>query len=165
VTLALATWREFPWNKVPIYIVSQVSGAVAGSAIVYANYFRAIDIVEGGKRTLLTAGLFASYPVRIFLSPSSSSSAHRHSQQPYVRNLSAFFDEFLGTALFVIGILTIMDKHNSAPTASMIPVAIFILVLGMGVAFGLQTYYALNPARDLGPRIMTSMVGYGSQGT
>jgi aquaglyceroporin related protein len=66
VTLAFATWRNFPWKKVPMYITAQVMGGLVGAAIVYANYFHAIDIFEGGRgvRTLSTAGLFSTYAVR-----------------------------------------------------------------------------------------------------
>jgi aquaglyceroporin related protein len=70
VTLALAVWRDFPWRKVPAYIFAQVLGAWCGAAIVYGNYFHAIDIYEGGQgiRTMKTAGLFASYAVSITIS-------------------------------------------------------------------------------------------------
>ncbi|THU85965.1 aquaporin-like protein [Dendrothele bispora CBS 962.96] len=61
VTLAMATFRGFPWKKVPGYIFAQMMGGLVGAAIVYANYIKAIDIVEGGRhiRTLKTAGLFS----------------------------------------------------------------------------------------------------------
>jgi aquaglyceroporin related protein, other eukaryote len=147
ITLALAVWRDFPWKKVPIYIIAQVLGATMGALLVYGNYARAIAIYEGGAgiRTFKTAGFFASYPL------------------PYVTNFGAFFDEFLGTTVFVMGILAITDKANAAPSIALLPIAVFFLFLGMGTGFGMQTGYALNPARDLGPRLMTAMVGYGTQ--
>jgi len=147
VTLALAVWREFPWKKVPIYIIAQVLGGVMGALIIYGNYHSLIEIYEGGNgaRTLKTAGFFASYAIK------------------KISNMEAFYDEFIGTAVFVMGILAVTDKANAAPSLGMLPVGIFLLVLGMGVAFGLNTGYALNPARDLGPRIATAMVGYGVQ--
>jgi len=63
ITLAMATWRGFPWRKVPGYILAQVLGALFGSAIVYGNYINAINIFEGGNdiRTQATASLFATY--------------------------------------------------------------------------------------------------------
>ena len=67
VTLAMAVFRRFPWKKVPVYMFAQLMGALCGAAIVYANYFHAIDIYEGGRgiRTVPgTAGLFATYAVR-----------------------------------------------------------------------------------------------------
>jgi aquaglyceroporin related protein len=80
-------------------------------------------------------------------------------------NLSAFFDEFLATAVFLIGLLAVLDSANCAPNAGVLPVAVFLLVLAIGAALGGQTGYAINPARDLGPRLVTAMVGYGTQGT
>jgi aquaglyceroporin related protein len=67
VTLAFATWRKFPWKKVPYYILAQVLGAVVGAAIVYGNYFHAISVVENGSsiRTMKTAGLFGTFPVSL----------------------------------------------------------------------------------------------------
>jgi len=86
--LALATWRGFPWRKVPgqcfysrhpmlrlqlalltAYIFAQVMGGVVGAALVYANYFHAIDIFEGGRgiRTLKTASLFSTYAVSVMI--------------------------------------------------------------------------------------------------
>ena len=65
VTLMFAVFRGFPWRKVPIYWLAQILGAWIGALLVYANYFHAIDLFEGGSgvRTLSTAGLFGTYPV------------------------------------------------------------------------------------------------------
>jgi len=65
VTLSFAIWREFPWKKVPGYILSQVLGALVGAAIIYGNYVHAIDVYEGGPgiRTMKTAGAFGTFPV------------------------------------------------------------------------------------------------------
>jgi len=65
VTLSFAIWREFPWKKVPGYILSQVLGALVGAAIIYGNYVHAIDVYEGGHgiRTMKTAGAFGTFPV------------------------------------------------------------------------------------------------------
>lgn len=65
VTISLATFRGFPWRKVPIYIFAQLLGGIVGAAIVYANYFAAINAFEGGRgvRTLATAGIFGTLAV------------------------------------------------------------------------------------------------------
>lgn len=68
VTISLATFRGFPWRKVPVYILSQLLGGIVGAAIVYANYHSAIDLFEGGHgvRTVPgTASLFGTYAVRV----------------------------------------------------------------------------------------------------
>lgn len=145
VTLALAVTRRFPWKKVPVYILAQFLGAFLGAAILYANYFHAINAFEGqGVRTISgTAGLFATYALS------------------YLPNSAAWFDEFLGAAILLIGVLAITDQKNLSPTPGLLPVALFLLVTGIGMAFGVQTGYAINPARDFGPRVLTAMAGYG----
>ncbi|GLB39785.1 putative MIP aquaporin (TC 1.A.8) family protein [Lyophyllum shimeji] len=145
VTLALATWRRFPWKKVPGYIFAQLMGGLVGAALVYANYFHALDIFEGGRgiRTLKTAGLFSTYAL------------------DYMTHVSCFFSEFLATAVLLIVVLAVTDRHNSPPPNGLLPLTLFLLILGIGVALGMETGYAINPARDLGPRLLTSMVGYG----
>ncbi|RDB19769.1 hypothetical protein Hypma_013200 [Hypsizygus marmoreus] len=145
VTLALATWRGFPWKKVPAYIFAQVMGGIVGAALVYANYFHALDIFEGGRgiRTLNTASLFSTYAL------------------DYMTNVSAFFEEFLATAVMVILIHASTDRKNSPPPNGLGPLVLFLLILGVGTSLGMQTGYAVNPARDLGPRIFTSMAGWG----
>ncbi|TFK52238.1 major intrinsic protein superfamily membrane channel protein [Heliocybe sulcata] len=147
VTLALATWRGFPWKKVPIFIFAQVMGALCGAAIVYANYFHAIDIFEGGagiRTTPGTASLFSTYAI------------------DYMTNVSCFFSEFMATAVLLLIVLSITDKDNGPPPPGLVPLSLFIAILGIGASLGMETGYAINPARDLGPRLLTAMVGYGS---
>ncbi|TFY80758.1 hypothetical protein EWM64_g3254 [Hericium alpestre] len=133
VTICLAVFRDFPWWKVPIYILAQIIGAWIGAMLIYANYFHAINIVEGGhgaRTTPGTASLFATYA-------------------------------FIATFALVLVVFAVTDQRNGPPPPGMVPLVIFIVILGVGVAFGMQTGYAVNPARDLGPRIMTAMMGYG----
>lgn len=147
ITLAMATWRGFPWRKVPGYILAQVLGGIFGSAIVYGNYVNAINIYEGGSdiRTQATASLFATYAL------------------DYLTNISCFFVEFTGTAILALMIVAATDKYNMAPPPGLLPLTIFLVLLGLGVALGMQTSYAFNPARDFGPRILLSFAGYGKQ--
>lgn len=70
----------------------------------------------------------------------------------------------MGTAVLLIIVCAITDARNGPPPPGMVPLAIFIAVLGIGISLGMQTGYAINPARDLGPRILTAMVGYGRGG-
>ncbi|TFY78219.1 hypothetical protein EWM64_g5793 [Hericium alpestre] len=114
--------------------------------LVFANYFHAIDVFEGGKgrrSTPGTASLFATYSLS------------------YLPSANCFFDEFVGAFIVILVVFAVTDKRNNPPAPGMVPVALFILILGIGAAFGMQTGYAVNPARDLGPRIMTAMMGYG----
>ncbi|EIW78198.1 aquaporin [Coniophora puteana RWD-64-598 SS2] len=148
VTVALATLRRFPWKKVPIYCVAQLAGAFCGAGIVYANYRDAINAFEGGPaiRTVAKTGsLFATYAA------------------DYMSNVGCFFSEFLPSALLMIGILAFIDKRNNAVPPGLLPLALFLIFIGIGLAMGLNTGYAVNPARDLGPRLFTAMVGYGKE--
>ncbi|KAJ3761445.1 putative aquaporin 5 [Lentinula raphanica] len=144
VTIALATFRGFSWSKVPGYIFSQLMGGIIGAALVYADYYHAINVYEGGTgvRTLATAGNFGTFPLA------------------YMTNGAAFFSEFLGTALLVIVVFMATDPGNAIPSAA-VPFLLFIVLLGIGLCLGMETGFAVNPARDLGPRILTSIVGYG----
>lgn len=76
-------------------------------------------------------------------------------------NVSCFFSEFLATAVLLILVFAMTDKKNIPPPNGLAPLLLFLLILGIGAALGMETGYAINPARDLGPRILTSMVGYG----
>ncbi|KAK7439535.1 hypothetical protein VKT23_017463 [Stygiomarasmius scandens] len=163
VTLSLAIFRDFSWRKVPgksdfllqtsnlisiVYIFSQLLGGIVGAGIVYANYFHAIDIVEGGHgaRTLTTAGIFSTFAAE------------------YETNGSAFFSEFLATAMLLITVLAATDKHRNPPTyVFVLPFIIFLFTLGLGIALGINTGFAINPARDLGPRIFMGLAGYSGE--
>jgi aquaglyceroporin related protein len=147
VTLAMATRGGFSWRKVPAYIFAQIMGAVVGAALVYANYHRAISIYEGGSgiHTTATAGLFTTYPLE------------------YMTAGACFFAEFLGTAVLTFMVVAATDKHNGAPPNGLLPVTLFLMLLGLGAALGMQTSYAFNPARDFGPRLLLTFAGYGKQ--
>ncbi|KAH9021603.1 putative aquaporin 4 [Lactarius hengduanensis] len=148
VTLCMAIFRGLPWSKAFTYILGQITGAWIGALIVFANYSGGIDIFEGGagQRTLKTARLFSTYPVCTLFFP-----------------ICFFSQSFIGAFILVFVVFAISDKHNTALHPSLVPLVIFFVILCIGAAFGMQTGYAINPARDLGPRIMTAMVGYGSQ--
>ncbi|KAG2155911.1 aquaporin-like protein [Suillus bovinus] len=112
VTIAFATVRGFPWKKVPIYILAQFLGALCGAGVVYATYFHAIDIVEGGSniRTIAVSGnLFATYAA------------------DYLPSVSAFFTEFVGSAMLITGIFMFTDKKNGPAPAGVVPVGIFLV--------------------------------------
>ncbi|KAG9085689.1 hypothetical protein FS749_004230 [Ceratobasidium sp. UAMH 11750] len=144
----MATFRGFSWKKVPAFILAQVLGGLTGAGLVFANYHRAIDLFEGGpgmRSVPGTAGLFATFPL------------------PYMTNAQSFFQEFLATALLLIVICAATDKRNGSPPAGLLPLTLFITVFGIGTCFGMQSSYAINPARDFGPRLMCWMAGYGRQ--
>lgn len=149
VTLALAVHRRFPWERVGPYVGAQFAGAFLASIVVYLTYREALAAFDGGVRQVIgaqgTAGIWATYP------------------QPFLSTFpGGFIDQFVGTALLVGVIFGITDPRNSAPPAGLTPVVVGLLVLLIGATFGFNSGYAINPARDLGPRLFTAVAGWGS---
>ncbi|OFW43342.1 MAG: hypothetical protein A3J29_20205 [Acidobacteria bacterium RIFCSPLOWO2_12_FULL_67_14b] len=147
VTLALAVHRGFPWSKVLPYALAQTAGAFAGSALVFATYREAWSAFDGGTRMVegatATAGVFATYP------------------QPYLSIAGGFVDQVVGTLLLMAGVLAVTDQKNAAPPGYLVAPVVGLLVVAIGVAFGFNAGYAINPARDLGPRLFTAVAGWG----
>jgi MIP family channel proteins len=150
VTLALAMWRGFPWRKVLPYCLAQLAGAFVASVVVYVTYIDALQAFDGGTRQVLgshgTAGIWATYP-QPFLSPWPG----------------GLVDQVVGTALLMICIFALSDERNLAPKANLAPLLVGGTVLAIGMTFGYNSGYAINPARDLGPRLFTAMAGWGSE--
>ncbi len=144
VTLALAAFRDFPWKKVIPYSLAQIAGAFAGAALVYWNYRPAFHRAD----PLLdhTAGIFTTFPA-------------------FPELLSAgLFDQTLGTALLVLLIFAVIDPRNQLPVANLGPLVIGLIVVAIGMSFGGMHGYAINPARDFGPRLWTVVAGFQNNG-
>lgn len=142
VSVALACFKKFEWAKVPFYIAAQFIGAFFGSLVVYLAYYAAIANFEDSK-TLATAGIFATYP------------------QPWEGVVTPFFNELIGTAILLFVIVSVSDEQNMPASPYSKPSAIALALVAIGMAFGYNTPYAVNPARDFAPRLMTCIVGYG----
>ena len=134
-------------------MLAQVLGAYLGSGVVYANYYKAIDAREGpGIRTVppsetATAGVFATYP------------------QPFLTNGTQFLSEFITASILMFVIFALKDESNTGAmgksgAGKFFPLALFFLIFGLGACFGWETGYAINLARDFGPRLMSYTVGY-----
>jgi MIP family channel proteins len=150
VTLALAVRRDFPWSKVLPYSLAQLAGAFVASAVVFLVYHEALTAFDGGVRQVLgaqgTAGIWATYP------------------QPFLSTFpGGFIDQIVGTALLVGVIFGITDSRNSPAPAGLAPVVVGLLVLLIGATFGFNSGYAINPARDFGPRLFTFVAGWGGE--
>ncbi|HQR32415.1 MAG TPA: MIP family channel protein [Blastocatellia bacterium] len=144
VTMAAVVRGQMPWSKFLPYFVAQTAGAFSGAAIAFIVYREAFHNFDGGVRQMNTAGIFATYP------------------QPYLSTSGALIDQIVGTALLMLVISAIGDARNSVP-GNVAPLAVGFLVMVIGMAFGLNAGYAINPARDLGPRLFTLVAGWGSQ--
>jgi MIP family channel proteins len=150
VTLALAAHRRFPLDKVVPYSLAQIAGAFAASAVVFITYHEALNAFDHGVRQVTgelgTAGIWATYP------------------QPFLSAFpGGFVDQVVGTALLVAVIFGITDSRNSPAPAGLAPVIVGLLVVLIGATFGFNAGYAINPARDFGPRLFTCLAGWGGE--
>ncbi|MFG2134433.1 MIP/aquaporin family protein [Streptomyces sp. NPDC048751] len=151
VTLAFAVRRKFAWIKVVPFWVSQLAGAFAGAALVYAVYHNAIDTfddaVKGPKtngHTLASFSIFATFPAPYF---------HGGIWGPLI-------DQIVGTMFLVLLIVAIVDLRNTAVKANLGPLIVGFAVAAIGMSYGANAGYAINPARDLGPRLFTWAAGW-----
>jgi glycerol uptake facilitator protein len=157
VTLALAVRGDFPRGRVLPYWAAQVGGAFVGAGLVYLAYadaFAAFEAaghitrgaMEGGKlagEAAGGAGVFATFP-------------------RFDTTWRNVFVEALGTAVLLVGVRALSDRRNAAFRSYFEPLLNGLVVFSIGLSLGGLTGYAINPARDLGPRLAAALLGWGS---
>jgi glycerol uptake facilitator protein len=146
VTIALATFKGFPWRKVAPYCLAQTAGAFVAAIIVrfvYADLIARID----PNHTIASQGIYSTLP-------------GNNVEGANVTIATAFFDQIVGTAILVFVVFALVTAANNPPLANMTPVVIGLLVVGIGMAWGANAGYAINPARDFGPRFASWITGY-----
>ncbi|MFD8363067.1 MIP/aquaporin family protein [Streptomyces hygroscopicus] len=144
VTLALATFRGFPWRKVLPYTVAQTLGAFIGALLVRWNYTEALAHADPGH-TVKTQFVFSTLPGNGVLP---------------VSEWGALRDQIIGTAILMLLIFAVTDVLNDPPKANLGPFIIGLIVVAIGMAWGADAGYAINPARDFGPRLASFLTGY-----
>ncbi|GAA5931669.1 uncharacterized protein JCM15063_001532 [Sporobolomyces koalae] len=154
VTVSLAVFRGFPWKMVPRYILAQILGAFVGALMIYGNYKRAIHQYDPYKRIhaqeyppLNASGtLFFTAPaVSVGTTP------------------LGFAQEILAGGVLMIAVLALGDENNAPPGAGLGAIVLGFVVVAIGMSNGFISGYAINPARDLGPRFALWAVGYGTK--
>jgi glycerol uptake facilitator protein len=151
VTLAFAARRDFPWRKVPGYVAAQMVGAFLGAFLVYIVYKGAIDsydtanhITRGQPNSVPTYSIFATFPA------------------PFLHNfVGPLVDQIVGTAFLVGFVFALTDERNQPVRANLAPLLVGFVVVAIGISFGANAGYAINPARDFGPRIFAWIAGWG----
>lgn len=153
VTVGLASIGAFSWAQVPGYLVAQVLGAFAGAVVVWLTYLPHWEITKDPATKL---GIFSTIPA--------------------IRNRPAnFLTEVIGTAVLLYGLLAIGDNAQELTNPGDLDLSIVFsggiqpflagaLVFGIGLSLGGPTGYAINPARDLGPRIAHSLLPIAGKG-
>lgn len=134
VSVALAITGKFPWADVPAYAAAQLLGAMLGSQLVWLAYKKHYDATDDAG---LIQATFCTAP------------AIPHS-------FYNVLTEAIGTFILIFGVLHIAAPQASLGALDALPVA--LLVLAIGLSLGGPTGYAINPARDLGPRIMHALL-------
>jgi glycerol uptake facilitator len=145
VTIALAAFKGFEWRKVLPYIGAQFLGAFVAALIVRWNYTEVLHAKDPGL-TVKTQGVFSTLPGNGTLP---------------VSEWGALRDQIIGTAILLFLILAITEVRATPPGANLAPLIIGLLVVGIGMAWGTNAGYAINPARDFGPRLASYLTGYG----
>lgn len=144
VTLTLAVFRGFPWVKVAPYCAAQIVGAFLAAALVYLNYRPAF--MRTDPELSHTAGVFATFPA--------------FPEMP----MAGFLDQVIGTALLLLLICALTDEYNLAPPPYLGPILVGLVVVAIGMSFGGMHGYAINPARDFGPRLFAALAGFRNNG-
>ncbi|MFA0440884.1 MIP/aquaporin family protein [Vibrio sp. 10N.222.51.C12] len=150
ITIGFWMFADFDGKKVIPYIISQVAGAFFGVTMAYllfsdlfSSYELANNMVRGSEESLSLAGIFTTFP------------------HPEITVFKAAFVEVVITATLMGLILALTDDGNGVPAGALAPLLIGILVAVIGAATGPLTGFAMNPARDFGPRIFAFIAGWG----
>jgi glycerol uptake facilitator protein len=164
VTLALASTGRFPWRKVPQYVIAQITGAFLGAAALWVLFGSAVDkfadaqgLVAGEAGSEKLAAMWVPYSPHPWIVGTGDAA---YAQVPWWAGFAA---EMIATGLLVVFVLALLERRSTnAPVAWFFPLA-----LGLGVAMLVfvtapLTMTSLNPARDLGPRFFTLLLGYGN---
>jgi glycerol uptake facilitator protein len=147
VTIALASIGAFAWAKVPMYIAAQIAGGFLGGVIVWLQY------LPHWKAT-----------------PDPESKLAVFSTVPAIRSPGAnLIAELIGGFVLVLALLAVLSPRNFVPNSDFAkgfgPVLVGVIVMAIGLSLGGPTGYAINPARDLGPRIAHAVLPIAGKGT
>lgn len=150
VSVALWLFAGFEKRKLPFYILAQIAGAFCGALLVYTLYSglfvefeQTHQIVRGSEASLQLASVFSTFP------------------NPVLSTGQAFMVEVVITAILMGVIMSLTDDNNGLPRGPMAPLLIGLLIAVIGSAMGPLTGFAMNPARDFGPKLMTFFTGWG----
>ncbi|MGN6598317.1 MAG: MIP/aquaporin family protein [Actinomycetales bacterium] len=146
VTVALAAFRGFSWRKVLPYSIAQTLGAFVAALLVRWNYSEVLAKFDPGH-TIKSQGVFSTLP--------------GNGSAP-VGTWGAFRDQVIGTAILMFLILAVTEARNNPPLANIGPFIVGLIVVAIGMAWGTDAGYAINPARDFGPRLASFLTGYGT---
>ena len=146
VTIAMAALGKFPWANVPMYIAAQMAGGIVGGALVWLAYLPHWAVTEDPAAKL---AVFCNAPA--------------------IRSTGGnLVTEIIGTAMLVFALLAVLSPANFTPGSDLAkgfsPALVGVIVWSIGLSLGGPTGYAINPARDLGPRIAHALLPIAGKG-
>lgn len=157
VTLALAVRGDVAWTRLPAYWAAQIAGAFTGALLVYADYaaaFAAFEAKHGITRGAMSAGKL--------LGPAAGGAGIFGTFPEFDGIAGNILSEFLGTAVLLFAVRALTDRRNDPPQSNLGPILVGAVVWAIGMSLSGLTGYAINPARDLGPRLAAALLGWGS---
>jgi glycerol uptake facilitator protein len=140
ITIALAITRRFPTCQIPLYVTAQMVGGLLGAAVVYGFYAAKFPQVD--PTLSHSAAIFTTFP------------AITTSFYP------GLLAEVIATAILLFAILALSEHFERINASALIPFAVAALIVGIGMSFGGMHGYAMNPARDLSPRLLVTLLGF-----
>lgn len=147
VSFAMCTFGRMEWFKFPFYVGAQLLGAFVGAATVFGIYYDGLMAFADGKLLITgengTAFIFATYP------------------KPFVSVPGAFVDQVVSTMFLLLIVFAIFDSRNLGVPRGLEPIVIGLLIIVISCFLGLNSGCAMNPARDLSPRLFTALAGWG----
>ncbi|XP_047439423.1 aquaporin-7 isoform X1 [Mugil cephalus] len=148
VSFTMCVFGRLAWKMLPLYVFAQLLGSFLAAGTIYGVYYEAIYDYCGGNLTVTgaraTAGIFATYPA------------------PYLSLMAGFVDQVFGTGMLLLCLMALSDQKNKPAAAGSEPVAVGLLVLLIGISLGSNSGYAINPTRDIAPRVFTAIAGWGA---
>jgi glycerol uptake facilitator protein len=164
VTIALAVWRGFPWSKVPGYIVSQIAGAFCAAATLWFGFYRGFAAPFEAANHLVRGQFGSQFSSMVFTCYIPNPAAVGFTPEAYAKVplYAGFLSEFIGTTLLMLMILALLEERNSfKPHPSAFPWilgGVIFAIVGLTAPLSMTS---LNGARDLGPRILAYLLGWG----
>lgn len=147
VSFAMCLFGRMKWYKLPFYVGAQFLGAFVGAAALFGIYYDGLMSFAGGQLLIVgenaTALIFATYPA------------------PYLSLTNAFADQVVATMFLLMIVFAIFDGRNLGVPRGLEPIAVGLLIIVISSSLGLNSGCAMNPARDLSPRLFTALAGWG----
>ncbi|CAF0958793.1 unnamed protein product [Rotaria sordida] len=144
LSISLMTIRKLKPLQCFFYVIGQILGAFLGAALVYIVYLKQFDEFDGGIREMTgpngTADIFFTMPAK------------------GTPQWNALVDQIVGTAILMIFVMAVTHELNQMMSKAVEPLAFALIVTGIISAFSINAGAAINPARDLGPRLFGAFV-------